>query len=49
MTTDEGYAKAMRHALEYVYVVAARRGLDTGLLVVSATLVAIPEVTGNTA
>jgi hypothetical protein len=33
MTTEERYAKSMRHALEYVYVVAVRRGLDIGQFV----------------
>lgn len=32
MTIDEEYAKSLRHAVEYVYVVAARRGLDTSKL-----------------
>jgi hypothetical protein len=34
MTVENEYAKSLRHALEYVYVVAARRGIDTGQLLV---------------
>jgi hypothetical protein len=32
MTVEEVYAKSLCHALEHVYVVAARRGLDTSQL-----------------
>lgn len=32
-TEEEEYAKSMGHALEYVYVAAARRGIDIGQLV----------------
>jgi len=34
MTVEDEYGKSLRHALEYVYVVAARRGIDTGQLLV---------------
>jgi hypothetical protein len=35
MTVEEEYGKSLRHALEYVYVVVARRGLDTGQVLVA--------------
>jgi hypothetical protein len=35
MPVEDEYGKSLRHALEYVYVVAARRGLDTGQLLVA--------------
>lgn len=35
MTVEDEYEKSLRHAVEYVYVIAARRGLDTGQLIVA--------------
>ena len=35
MAEEDDYEKSLRHALEYAYVVAARRGLDTGQLLVT--------------
>ncbi len=35
MTVEDEYGNSLRHALEFVYVVAARRGLDTGQLLVA--------------
>ena len=35
MAAENDYEKSLRHTLEYAYVVAARRGLDTGQLLVT--------------
>ncbi|HKQ25625.1 MAG TPA: hypothetical protein VJT81_14370 [Burkholderiales bacterium] len=32
MTAETAYEKSLRHALEHIYIVAARRGWDTGTL-----------------
>jgi hypothetical protein len=35
MIVELAYEKSLRHGLEYVHIVAARRGWDTGTLIVS--------------
>ena len=35
MTVEVVYEKLLRHALEYVHIVATRRGWDTGTLIVA--------------
>lgn len=35
MTIDAAYEKSLRHALEHIHIVAARRGWDIGRLVAS--------------
>ena len=35
MTVEVVYEKSLRHALEYVHIVATRRGWDTGTLIVA--------------
>ena len=35
MSVEDEYGKSLRHALDFVHVVAARRGLDTGQLLVA--------------
>jgi len=44
MTVEVMYEKSLRHALEYVHIVAARRGWDTGTLIAAFDVGRVPGI-----
>ena len=44
MTVEVVYQKSLRHALEFVHIVAARRGWDTGTLIAAFDVGRVPGI-----